>query len=223
MTEGTAYDDKGAAYFAHSRQDLLALLPPGTVDAVLEIGAGDGATLHALKASGRARHVTGVELTRAADAAGHLAVIDEFRVADVEQDTLPFAPASFDLLICADVLEHLRDPWAVLQGLVGFLRPGGVALISLPNIRYWRALHCILRGDFRYAPTGVLDRTHLRFFAKRNMQALIEGAGLVIEADRPSFLGQAQLRRDRQANALTLGLFEAFFAQQYLFRARKPV
>jgi 2-polyprenyl-3-methyl-5-hydroxy-6-metoxy-1,4-benzoquinol methylase len=217
------YDNKGAAYFAYARNDLIDLLPPMSPGRVLEIGAGDGSTLVALKRRGMAREVVGVELSQAADVRVHDGAIDRFIVGNVENQDFDFAPASFDVLICGDVLEHLRDPWVAMGYLCGFLRPGGVALVSLPNILYWKALGRILTGDFRYCASGVLDRTHLRFFCRRNMVDLLKSAGLKVDTVEPSFRRQPELRRDKLLNLLSAGVVEPVFAQQYLLRAQKPV
>jgi SAM-dependent methyltransferase len=215
------YLEKECGYFSVDRQDLFQLVPEGS-GRVLEIGAAEGSTLVALKQSGKASEVVGVEMIALVGGGQRRSEIDRFIIADVEQQSLDLDPDSFDLIICGDVLEHLRDPWKTLQYLLGFLRPGGVFLISLPNIRYWRALGRIILGDFRYAPSGVLDQTHLRFFCRKNMIDLVKRCGLIVRHVEPSFRRQPELRQDSRLNALTLGLAEQFFAQQYLLLCEKP-
>jgi len=150
-------------------------------------------------------------------------MIDRFIVADIEERSLDLERETFDVVICGDVLEHLRDPWAAIQYLSTFLRHGGTFVVSLPNILYWRAFGRIVTGDFRYAPSGVLDRTHLRFFCRKNMLDLVESANLQLRHIEPSFRRHRELRRDKLVNTLTLGVLERFFAQQYLIVAEKPV
>jgi 2-polyprenyl-3-methyl-5-hydroxy-6-metoxy-1,4-benzoquinol methylase len=215
------YEDKQRDYFNVDRHDLLELVPADPPGRVLEIGAAQGSTLVALKRLGRASEVVGVELMSIAGSQQTSPDIDRFIVADVEQQDLDLLPGSFDVMILGDVLEHLRDPWAALTYLTGFLRVGGTAIISLPNIRYWRALGKIVLGDFRYAESGVLDRTHLRFFARKNILDLVRFAQLRIDSVEPSFVRQRPLRTDRRVNALTLGLLEPFLAQQYLVVATR--
>jgi hypothetical protein len=94
-------------------------------------------------------------------------------------------------------------------------------IVGLPNILYWRASVRIVLGDFRYAPAGVLDRTHLRFFCKRNMLDLVASAGLGVINIEPRFRRDPALRRDRIFNALTLGVRERFFTQQYVVVRKK--
>jgi 2-polyprenyl-3-methyl-5-hydroxy-6-metoxy-1,4-benzoquinol methylase len=217
------YAGKERKYFNVDRHDVFALVPTISQARMLEIGAAEGSMLAALKQSGKAAEVVGVELVAFPDSVQSSRLIDRFIVADVEQQSLELDPESFDVIICADVLEHLRDPWTTIQYLTGFLRRGGTLIVSLPNILYWRAFGRIILGDFRYAPTGVLDRTHLRFFCRKNMLDLVRSASLVIDHVEPSFRRHRELRKDRAANALTLGLFQQFFAQQYLIVAKKPL
>jgi len=214
--------EKNRGYFGYERHDLVELIPAGPPGRVLEIGAGDGSTLAALKRTGKASEVVGVEIVSLPGGGQARKEIDRFIIADIEQQALGLPPGSFDVIICGDVLEHLRDPWQILGYLNGLLRRGGTFVISLPNIRYWRALGRIILGDFHYAPSGVLDRTHLRFFCRRNMLDLVRSAGLEIGKVEPSFLRQSELRGDRILNSLTLGLIEQFLAQQYLIVAEKP-
>jgi 2-polyprenyl-3-methyl-5-hydroxy-6-metoxy-1,4-benzoquinol methylase len=215
------YAAKGRDYFNGVRHDLFQLIPDDPPGRVLEIGAGEGSTLVALKQSGKAREVVGVELVAIPGGGQNRREIDRFIIADVEHQNLDLEPDSFDVVICGDVLEHLRDPWNALLYLGGFLRPGGVFVISLPNILYWRAFVRIVMGDFRYGRAGVLDRSHLRFFCRKNMINLVRSAGLGVLQIEPSFLRHQALWYDRIMNALTLGLGERFLAQQYLIVAAK--
>lgn len=84
----------------------------------------------------------------------------------------------FDTILLADVLEHLPDPLAVLRFYRGFLDPGGRVVISLPNIASWDRRLALLFGRFDYADSGVMDRTHLRFFTFRTARILLAEAGL---------------------------------------------
>jgi 2-polyprenyl-3-methyl-5-hydroxy-6-metoxy-1,4-benzoquinol methylase len=89
-----------------------------------------------------------------------------------------------DVIVCADVLEHLRDPWAVLAWLRTLLAPGGRAVISVPNIAHWTARRALLRGRFDYTDHGLMDRTHLRFFTRASAAELARRAGFAVRAER---------------------------------------
>jgi 2-polyprenyl-3-methyl-5-hydroxy-6-metoxy-1,4-benzoquinol methylase len=87
----------------------------------------------------------------------------------------------FDHVIAADVLEHVYNPWSVLDGMTSLLAPGGTVILSLPHVGHAAVAACLLDEDFDYRPWGLLDRTHIRFFGVKNVQSLINGAGLAIE------------------------------------------
>ena len=213
------YDTKTGAYFANVRRDIEPLLPPHA-ERVLEVGCGAGATLHWLKHSGRCDHTVGVELFESAAAVARDRV-DELLVGNAE--TLlrgPFAPASFDLVLCLDVLEHMIDPWAFMQQVQALLKPGGVVIASIPNVRHLRVvLGLLLAGRWQYADDGILDRTHLRFFTRDSALALMSPPGLTVSGllrrEPPPWTRGALI------NAITLGATRELFTMGYLIAARK--
>jgi 2-polyprenyl-3-methyl-5-hydroxy-6-metoxy-1,4-benzoquinol methylase len=110
----------------------------------------------------------------------------EFIVRDVEQQPLGDEIGDFDVVICADVLEHIVDPLTQLRHLARRLKPAGMAVVSLPNVANWTVRLTLLAGRFPYADRGILDRTHLRFFTRRSARQLIEKAGFAIERCDPT-------------------------------------
>jgi len=97
---------------------------------------------------------------------------------DIEQ-RLPSVSHKFDCIVCADVLEHLVNPWNALRKIVEtLLTNDGTVLISLPNVANWYIRTKLLTGTFNYQKKGLLDRTHLRFFTKESADQLIEQANL---------------------------------------------
>ncbi|NBP40252.1 MAG: methyltransferase domain-containing protein, partial [Betaproteobacteria bacterium] len=80
--------------------------------------------------------------------------------------------------VLGDILEHLKDPWAMLSRLAACLSPDGVLLACIPNVGHWTVIDGLLRGDFSYRDQGLLDRTHLRFFTASSMLELFQRAGL---------------------------------------------
>ncbi len=167
-------------YYNNVNGDLLAFMPGGQ-QRVVEIGCGAGALAAAYREANPACHYTGVEMMPEM-AARARAVMNRVIEADVE--TLPAEalgdPGSVDIIVYGDVLEHLRDPWAVLRAHLLLLRPGGVVAVSLPNVQYWGVLEDLLRGTWTYRDSGVLDRTHLRFFTLDTAISLLTDAGLTV-------------------------------------------
>ncbi len=87
---------------------------------------------------------------------------------------------SFDVVVLGDVLEHLRDPLASLRQAVRKMKPDGYVVTSVPNFAHGDVRIAVLQGRFRYADTGLLDRTHLRFFTLESTRELLTQAGLVV-------------------------------------------
>jgi SAM-dependent methyltransferase len=86
----------------------------------------------------------------------------------------------FDVILFADVLEHLRDPGALLQRVRPFLVEGGSVIASIPNVAHGSVRLALLRGEFRYRELGLLDNTHLRFFTRESIQDLFEESGYLV-------------------------------------------
>jgi 2-polyprenyl-3-methyl-5-hydroxy-6-metoxy-1,4-benzoquinol methylase len=103
-------------------------------------------------------------------------------VGDLEQLDLGDAlgKARFDVIVAADVLEHLKDPVRLLRALRGFLKDDGWLVASLPNVAHGSVRLALLGGEFAYRPMGLLDRTHLRFFTRDTLQGLFNDAGFII-------------------------------------------
>lgn len=208
-----------AVYFNRVRQEILPLLP-ATPGRYLEIGCGAGATLAHIRTLGLATWAGGVEFSpEAAKRAGEKG-FDLLLQGDVETMALPLEPGSLDVILCLDVLEHLRDPWAMAARLAGLLKPGGVLVVSLPNIRHYKIVLALLfRGQWRYQDAGILDRTHLRFFVRESAVELLHEAGLAVEAVQPQGLKRWKLKWI--LNRLLLGSLTDLFAEQFLLRGRK--
>jgi 2-polyprenyl-3-methyl-5-hydroxy-6-metoxy-1,4-benzoquinol methylase len=179
------YALKPAGYYSAVRQDILVHVPLGP-NRVLDIGCGEGLMARALKQDGKAAWVAGVEMFPEA-AADAKAVVDELVVGDLETVDLPFERQSLDVILLGDVLEHLRDPWRQLERLAVFLKPGGLVIASVPNVRNWRVVFSLaLKGRWDYASLGIMDRTHLRFFTRSTLLDLVRGAGLAVESCQPT-------------------------------------
>ncbi|PXF59231.1 MAG: hypothetical protein C4B58_03690 [Deltaproteobacteria bacterium] len=107
-------------------------------------------------------------------------------VGDLEQVCLSehFPRKSYDHVVCADVLEHLRYPAYVLKQLPDLLNRNGNVLISIPNIAYAGLILELISGGFSYRDEGLLDRTHLRFFTKTSFLDLLQTLSYtIVEVD----------------------------------------
>jgi len=219
------YSVKGENYFSNIRKDIISLVPKNPDQKILEIGAGAGNTLLYIKENHLAREVMGVELMEIANSNQKHPLIDKFQIANIEQENIQAKEEYFDIIICADVLEHLVDPWAMVDKLSKYLKKDGLLIISIPNIREWKTLaKIIFKGDFGYQSAGgIMDKTHLRFFCKKNIYQLLNTPVLSIFYCKPNFILKVlpEGKKRRIINLLSFRLFENFLAVQYIFIARK--
>lgn len=212
----TAHLKPSPEYFQGLRSEVAELVP-GECSRVLDVGCGYGGLGRSLRARGVAQ-VFGVELNP--DAASHLeGVYAGYWIGDVEQVVLPADMVPFDCIVFADVLEHLRDPWGTMARYLQRLKPGGYVVASIPNVRNIALLYnLIIRGRWHYEDSGLLDRTHLRFFTRREIMELFAAAGLDVE--------QVSENRERLSwkrrilAAPLLALIPDMGVCQYLIRAR---
>jgi 2-polyprenyl-3-methyl-5-hydroxy-6-metoxy-1,4-benzoquinol methylase len=218
------YQVKDLTYFTNVRVDVISCVPSNANNKILEVGCGAGDTLLRLKQLDKASEVMGIELMDIPNSNQHL--LDKLIIGDIEAIPLEDYANYFDVIICADVLEHLVDPWKVVEDLTKYLKPGGLFIGSLPNIRNFVPLFkIIVLRDFAYDPAGgVLDKTHMRFFCKKNIKQLLSTASL-----EPFFCTQSyklrpwglKANRMRLLNVLTLGLFSDILASQYIVVSKK--
>lgn len=147
---------------------LRTLIGPGTT--VLDVGCGNGKVGAYLARSGAV--VDGIEPsdTRVDRAKERLRYVSE-KWAGPDFDD-PGIAATYDLVTFLDVLEHIVDPAPVLEWAVDRLAPGGQICALIPNSAHWSFRLKILRGDWTYAPYGLFDQTHLRFYDPKTMEAL---------------------------------------------------
>jgi len=146
----------------------------------LEIGCGSGATLEYIKSKG-ASYVAGVDMNSEAINLASRKNMDFILFANAERDELPFVNKEFDCIILADVLEHLYDPWKLLEKITQYLKDEGCILLSIPNIKYYGILNrLIFHDEWTYSKSGILDSTHIRFFTLKEIKKLLNFANLKI-------------------------------------------
>lgn len=155
---------------------LARMVQPG--QRVLELGTGPGTVTRILHSKGC--KVTGVEMDPET-LATCAPFCERTLQANLEDPNwaAPLAGESFDAIICADVLEHLRDPRPLLNQLHGFLKPGGSVLMSLPNASHLTIVASLLGGRFPYQKNGLLDHTHLKFYGREDLDVLLRECGLL--------------------------------------------
>ncbi|WP_152543937.1 class I SAM-dependent methyltransferase [Thermoanaerobaculum aquaticum] len=158
-------------YYGETRSDVVPFIPTGARE-ILEIGCAKGLTGEYLQSRLGCR-VTGVELNPV--------VAEEARkrlwkvvVGDVERVPIE---GTFDVVLALELFEHLRDPFLFLERAKGWLRPGGVLILSTPNVGHWSVVWDLLQGRWDYLPIGLLCFTHLRFFTRKSLETLLHLGG----------------------------------------------
>lgn len=219
-------------YYQFSRPELLPLIPPQSLS-ILELGCAAGRLGRLIKERQVCR-LTGVELNpSAALEAGKY--FDDVRVANLDTAPPAFSENEFEVVICADVLEHLQDPWSLLRSIRRWLRPGGVLICSIPNIANLGIINQLAHGTWPYADAGILDRTHLRFFTRSEFEAALKQAELNVnrifnipdgqfsEARYPRGQETIDLNFDRiSIQKVTPAEFAEFSTVQFVFESHKP-
>jgi 2-polyprenyl-3-methyl-5-hydroxy-6-metoxy-1,4-benzoquinol methylase len=210
------YEQTSASgYFENERADVVAKLPR-PLGRVLDVGCGAGGVGRSLRAAG-AERIVGIEIHTPSGERAR-AVLDEVHVGSVEHvlgEGRVTGP--FDTFVLYDVLEHLVDPAAVLEALVPLAAPGARAHVSVPNARHWTLMRdLVLRGTFGYTDWGHRDRTHLRWFTRRDIEALLASTGWPVVASSPALMG-----REATLDRLTRGAAREFLALQWHVLARR--
>ena len=186
---------------------------------MLDVGCGAGWLADRLTASGHT--VTGIDAT---EADGVRQRMQRFVCGDLSTGLPDTIDAGYDLVIAADIVEHLPDGHAMLAELREHVRPGGSVIVSVPNFAHWYPRLRVAAGRFDYDQRGILDSTHLRFFTRRSFLRAAAAVGLHPIRDAhtglpldalglPSSITAALGRVDRAL----VGLWPTMFAYQLIF------
>lgn len=220
---------KGTEYFEHARPEVLALIPLDA-NTILDVGCGSGRLGESLKQ----RQICAVWGLERDPQAASLARqrLDHLLNVDLEHSQFELPTQFFDVIVAADVLEHLRDPERLLRKLTGALRPGGHLILSLPNLQNHVVIRNLLDGHFTYESAGLLDEDHVRFFTRNEIEKLLLRAGFDVETtqavpgpgwaewEKQGSKGEVQVGGLR-ISGLTREQASDFFTYQFLFRGQR--
>jgi len=165
--------------------DLLGLIP---IDSkrIIEVGCSSGALAREFKALQPDCHYVGIEIDPAYTALA-MRYCDECLTLDIESASADFwtGHADTDCWIFGDTLEHLRDPWQLLQRIRAHLPKSGSVVACIPNAQHWSLQAKLSIGDFRYQASGLLDKTHLRWFTRQTIIEMFDQTGYRIAEGLP--------------------------------------
>lgn len=175
--------------------DLLDIIPWGA-SKLVEVGCSSGALAREFKKISPNCHYLGIEIDPAyAKLAARYC--DESLVADIENidDAFWQKNADKDCWIFGDALEHLRDPWNVLRKVRSVIPQKASIAACIPNAQHWSLQAKLSIGDFRYEDSGLLDRTHLRFFSRQTILEMFDDAGFTVTACIPRIFDEPMRER----------------------------
>jgi len=160
--------------------DMLDIVP----ERCLDVGCFVGATSALIKSRHPGCRMVGIEPSKPAVevARGRLDVVHTGLLEEVNFAAEGYGEGYFDVIVMADVLEHMYNPWGALKRLKPYLSPRGCLLASIPNARNLSVLSQLAAGRWKYEPAGLLDVTHIRFFTRIEVQEMFVASGYRIDA-----------------------------------------
>lgn len=170
-------------YMEEINKEILRQIPYNKAQSpamVLDVGCGSGALSKAIQDKGYS--VWGIESNKeaAAKADGRIHKVINADLTEVTLVKQEIGQKVFDYIVFSDVLEHVYDPFSIIKEYLVFLKRGGFILVSVPNAVAWTNRLKFLFGRFEYSDTGIMDRTHIRFFTFRTSKLLVKAAGCTI-------------------------------------------
>jgi 2-polyprenyl-3-methyl-5-hydroxy-6-metoxy-1,4-benzoquinol methylase len=203
-------------YYSQNRAEMRDFVP-ANIERMLEVGCAAGEFAASIRADNPGVVIWGVEPSReAASIAARR--LDKVIRCSFEPGIPELVGQKFDCVVFNDVLEHIPDPENILRETRQYLTEGGVIVASIPNILYFYEITKILiTEDWEYRDSGILDKTHLRFFTRKSIVRLFRSAGYEIQEIRGinAFAG----KKFRIANLLTLGRLSDWKFVQFGIRA----
>jgi SAM-dependent methyltransferase len=173
-------------------QDLLSLIPSSS-NRLIEIGCSSGALAREFKKINSSAHYLGVEIDpNYAELAKRFC--DSVSTLNIENAGPEFWEKMVDreCWIFGDTLEHLQNPWIVLKRIYDVLPAHGTVIAFIPNAQHWSLQVKLSIGDFRYEKSGLMDRTHLRWFTRQTIVELFDQAGFIIREGVPRIFDEPQ-------------------------------
>ncbi len=209
-------DKKIRGYYLTDREEFVEFIGRFIdVDSSLDIGCAGGRLGERLVATGVVKVCDGIEPHPDA------ARLAKAQLRHVWEGTLESTSSevpwtSYDLVIMADVLEHLVDPWQTLRFLRESTSSNCRLALSVPNIRHYKVSFPLLfKGEFRYTDQGIMDRTHLHFFTRQSLVEILQECGWHIQAI------ESKMKEHYRKAFMPTRWIEPFVTKQYLLIAEK--
>lgn len=211
-------------YSSFIRNEIVNLIDSHDLEdeiRVLEVGCACGATLLQIKNKYKNAKLYGIEFNE--NSASIASQFSKVQATDAEKP-MNYPEEFFDYIIFADVLEHLNNPWGVLENIKKYLKDGGKILASIPNVMHYSVLKDTINGNWTYTESGLLDRTHLRFFTLNEIIKMfneINYINIVVSATTLPETPEEKKWVDILSAVSDTNNRDQFKAYQYLIKAQK--
>lgn len=211
----------------HHNPDLLALIRLST-KTLVDVGCGGGGLIREFKKLKPEAHCVGIDIdSDYVELAKRYCDVSLAVNVDTAEKSFWESMRDRECWVFGDTLEHFKDPWNVLRQVREVIPEHGYVVVCLPNAQHWSLLAKLSIGDFRYQDSGLLDRTHLRWFTRKTMIEMFDQTGFTIEAGKPRIFNEPNRNRflpyiESMAKALGADADEAVrdaSALQYVVRA----
>jgi 2-polyprenyl-3-methyl-5-hydroxy-6-metoxy-1,4-benzoquinol methylase len=208
-----------SVYYTSSRPEIAVFVPKNT-RTILDVGCGQGYFLQLLKKQINAE-TWGIELMPdIAEKAKNQA--DHVLPGNVEEVLHQIPDHYFDCITFNDVLEHLPEPAEILKKMKPKLSKNGIIIASIPSVRYfYNVVGLIIKKDWEYRDSGILDATHLRFFTQKSMKRMFENSGFCLVSIQG--VNKIKYWKFQILNFATLGLLNDMKYLQYVCVAKNKV
>ena len=173
-SEQAVYERKTDDNSSHGK--LLSHIAKRPAGLLVDLGCSDGKLSSEFRQYGHT--VVGVDIHQASGIADN---VDQFIIGNLDLGLPAELPTAIDIVVCADVLEHVREPEELLKELAIRLNRGGVVVASIPNFGHWYPRVRTILGLFDYDSRGILDNTHVRFFTRRSFERTALAAGYTVK------------------------------------------
>lgn len=215
-----------STYFSNTNADLVALIPPNP-GRILDLGCASGKLGEDIIKATSPKEYIGIEIVPGIAEIARIR-LSKVLVGNVESILPKIDTGSFDWIIMADILEHTVDPWSVISEVSRIIKPHGMLLMSIPNVRNLGILFDLAcKGRWDYTPFGIMDQGHLRFYTRSTITELLNKSKFEIRSCQSNSRNRWKRWRGKTiARILSLiiakpSAYEEFITVQWIILAQK--
>lgn len=215
------YSEKKTVYYGQAREEILDFIPQ-KVQRTLDVGCSGGNFSNLLLERNICEEAHGIEPFEEA----YLQAKEKLQkvyFSTVEEALPKIENNYYDLIFFNDVLEHLINPDEILKNFKSKLKDDGHIICSIPNVRFIKNLYTtVINKDWEYVDSGVLDKTHLRFFTKKSMLRMFNHCGYEVVSCKGNEVGKMEFgKKIKLLNFFLKGALNDCEYQQFISVLKK--